>query len=450
VAAQVESLERQIGQAEAWRVDLAEAQKAHDSAEQQIAAREFEPAAQAELSVVAAKLADLGDPTELAQQRKMIDERLRELDKRLRERDKVDGQRHARQDELERAEVELAELPKLLAQIAELRRVIDENDFAHAIRQEGKELGDAIAALGYSPDAHTAAREHARDQERWTKEEQQLQLAEQRLEADRALLEKADELRARDVIEIERRTREDALLEQELRELPHTKLDADAKAEELRRARMGLQVAQKDLGEKQGYLQRAQKDADQLEKERLNERALAQRQGLFAELSEAFGKKGVQAMLIEWAIPQIEDEANRLLGRMTDNQMHLSFEMQRDTKKGDNVVETLEIKIADSLGTRVYDAFSGGEAMRVNFAVRIALSRLLASRAGARLETLVIDEGFGSLDALGRERMVEAITGVQDDFRRIIVITHIDELKDRFPVQIEVTKTLAGSRWELR
>jgi len=113
-------------------------------------------------------------------------------------------------------------------------------------------------------------------------------------------------------------------------------------------------------------------------------------------------------------------------------------------------VETLEIKIADALGTRAYDAFSGGEATRVNFAVRIALSRLLARRAGARLETLVIDEGFGSLDATGRERMVEAITSVQDDFKRIVVITHIDELKERFPAQIEVIKTPAGSRWELR
>ena len=167
------------------------------------------------------------------------------------------------------------------------------------------------------------------------------------------------------------------------------------------------------------------------------------------ELAEAFGKKGVQAMLIDTAIPQIEDEANRLLGRMTDNQMHLSLDTQRDTKKGDTV-ETLEIRIADALGTRAYDAFSGGEAMRVNFAVRIALSRLLARRAGARLETLVIDEGFGTLDASGRERMVEAITSVQEDFRRIIVITHIDELKERFPAQIEITKTPAGSRWELR
>jgi exonuclease SbcC len=448
-AAQADALEGQIRQAEAWRAERAEAQATHDSAEQQIAAREFEPAAQAELATVAAELAKLGDPSDLARQRKIIDERLRELDKRLRERDKVAGQRHARQDELDRAEVELGGRPALLAEVAELRRSIDENDFAHAIRHEGKQVGDAIDALGYRPEAHAAAREQARDLERWTREEQQLQLAEQRLEADRALLEKADELRARDAIEIERRTREDALLEQDLRELPRAQALVGEQARALADARRTLQAANNDLGEKRGYLKTAQDAADQLVRERENERALAQRQGLFAELSEAFGKKGVQAMLIEWAIPQIEDEANRLLGRMTDNQMHLSFEMQRDTKKGDTV-ETLEIKIADALGTRIYDAFSGGEAMRANFAVRIALSRLLARRAGARLETLVIDEGFGALDALGRERMVEAITGVQDDFRRIIVITHIDELKDRFPVQIEVTKTPAGSRWEIR
>ena len=151
-------------------------------------------------------------------------------------------------------------------------------------------------------------------------------------------------------------------------------------------------------------------------------------------------------MLIETAIPEIEREANALLGRMTDNQMHIAVETQRTTKK-DDLQETLEIKIADALGTRAYDAFSGGESFRVDFAIRIALSKLLARRAGARLETLVIDEGFGALDARGRERLVEAISSVRPDFRRILVITHIQELKDLFPTQIEITKTPEGSRW---
>jgi exonuclease SbcC len=81
----------------------------------------------------------------------------------------------------------------------------------------------------------------------------------------------------------------------------------------------------------------------------------------------------------------------------------------------------------------------------VNFAIRIALSRLLAHRANARLQALFIDEGFGTQDAQGRERLIEAIRSIQDDFERIFVITHIDELRDAFPNRIEVLKTPRGS-----
>ena len=150
-------------------------------------------------------------------------------------------------------------------------------------------------------------------------------------------------------------------------------------------------------------------------------------------------------MIIETAIPEIEEEANRILGRMTDGRMHVKFETQRDTRSGMGTIETLDIKIADELGTRSYEMFSGGEGFRVNFAIRIALSRLLAHRAGTRLQTLVIDEGFGSQDQDGRERIVEAIQAIQPEFEKILVITHLEDLRDRFPVRIEVTKTARGS-----
>ena len=70
---------------------------------------------------------------------------------------------------------------------------------------------------------------------------------------------------------------------------------------------------------------------------------------------------------------------------------------------------------------------------------------MLAQRAGARLQTLVIDEGFGTQDAFGRQRLIEAINTVRADFAKILVITHIDELKDAFPTRIEVQKTIKGS-----
>ena len=149
-------------------------------------------------------------------------------------------------------------------------------------------------------------------------------------------------------------------------------------------------------------------------------------------------------MLIDTAIPELDEHANELLTRMTDGRMHVKLEMQRP-RRGGGMAETLDIKISDELGTRSYELYSGGEAFRINFALRIALSRLLARRAGAKLQTLVIDEGFGSQDADGRDRLVDAIKAIQDDFEKILVITHIAELKDVFPVRIEVSKTPSGS-----
>jgi exonuclease SbcC len=184
--------------------------------------------------------------------------------------------------------------------------------------------------------------------------------------------------------------------------------------------------------------------AKQVDAKRAERQQLAEARGLYEELREAFGKRGVPAMMIEAAVPEIEAAANTLLARMTDGRMHVRFNMQRETQAGE-VRETLEIQIADELGTRAYELYSGGEAFRVNFAIRVALSQLLARRAGTQLQTLIIDEGFGALDASGREHLVEAINAAQQDFSRILVVTHIDELKDAFPARIEITKGPHGS-----
>ncbi|GAJ18363.1 unnamed protein product [marine sediment metagenome] len=65
------------------------------------------------------------------------------------------------------------------------------------------------------------------------------------------------------------------------------------------------------------------------------------------------------------------------------------------------------------------------------------------------LPTLVIDEGFGTQDSVGIEKIKEGINSIQDDFEKIIVITHIEELKDVFPARIEVVKTAGGSTLEV-
>jgi len=174
---------------------------------------------------------------------------------------------------------------------------------------------------------------------------------------------------------------------------------------------------------------------------------LARLEGHYRQLERAFGKDGVPALLIEQALPEIEDKANEILDRLSGGNMSVRFVTQAafKDKRRDDLKETLDIQISDDVGTRDYEMFSGGEAFRVNFAIRLALSEILAQRAGARLQTLVIDEGFGSQDAMGRQRLIEAINQVRKDFAKILVITHIDELKEAFPTRIEVEKTERGS-----
>ncbi|NBP00524.1 MAG: SMC family ATPase [Proteobacteria bacterium] len=162
------------------------------------------------------------------------------------------------------------------------------------------------------------------------------------------------------------------------------------------------------------------------------------------QVATALGKDGVQALLIEDAIPEIEQETNDLLARLTDNQAHISIESLKDLKKG-GTRETLDINISDSMGIRPYEMFSGGEAFRIDFALRIAISKLLARRAGTSLQTLIIDEGFGSQDDEGLSKIMDALYAIQNDFEKIIIVSHLPSMKEQFPVHFYIQKEAQGS-----
>ena len=70
---------------------------------------------------------------------------------------------------------------------------------------------------------------------------------------------------------------------------------------------------------------------------------------IYNQLREAFGKRGLQAMIIESAIPEVEAEANRLLSRMSEGRMSLRLETQREKVTG-GIAETLDIIISDEIG----------------------------------------------------------------------------------------------------
>lgn len=161
-------------------------------------------------------------------------------------------------------------------------------------------------------------------------------------------------------------------------------------------------------------------------------------------IAHATGKDGLQALLIEEAIPDIEHDSNLLLSKLTNNQTQLFIESLKDLKSG-GTKETLDIKISDNMGIRPYEMFSGGEAFRIDLALRIAISKLLAKKAGTALQTLIIDEGFGSQDEEGLSAIMDAMYKIQDDFEKIIVVSHLPAMKDQFPVHFIVEKKPQGS-----
>jgi DNA repair protein SbcC/Rad50 len=154
--------------------------------------------------------------------------------------------------------------------------------------------------------------------------------------------------------------------------------------------------------------------------------------------------------MIENVLPQLEAEANQILGRLSANQLHIQFVTQRTNRKSKlqtpKLVETLDILISDIHGTRPYETYSGGEAFRVNFAIRLALARLLAQRSGTALQLLIVDEGFGTQDEAGCDRLISSINAIAPDFACILTVTHMPHLKEAFQTRIEVYKTENGSQ----
>jgi DNA repair protein SbcC/Rad50 len=332
--------------------------------------------------------------------------------------------------------------------VSEIEERMARKDYAGAEQAELRNVEERIAALAYDAVRHESLRREAAELEKNEPAKHRLDEADRLIEQARGAVATAGiairELNAN----LATWTKAKAELLSQLDSLPGVLTDLAAVDAEHQGLVLRQRQARDLLVSSRERLNRClQLETQKVEKERLLQQA-AFEAGVYRELAEAFGKKGIQALLIEIALPEIESEANKLLARMTDNRMHVKFETQRETRKGD-VLETLDINIADELGTRSYEMFSGGEAFRINFAIRIALSRLLARRAGAPLPTLIIDEGFGTQDANGMEKLKEAITSVQDDFEKILVITHIEEFRDAFPVRIDVAKTPAGSTIEV-
>ena len=331
--------------------------------------------------------------------------------------------------------------------LKELGKILETGKYALEEQKRLSKLDKELEKLGYDVSAHDTAREREIELRPIEEEHTNLKSAK---EVSKQIESEITNLKS----EIKKREAEIKALEADYETAQANLEAAQAGAPDLDHAERELFRLREAENRTRSELGGAQQRVDVLETQRARRAAFEkgcdelQRQiGRHRTLERAFGKDGVPALLIEQALPQIEDKANELLDRLSDGQMSIRFATQTEykDKRRDDLRETLDIQISDAAGIRNYEMYSGGEAFRVNFAIRLALSKILAQRKGARLQTLVIDEGFGSQDTQGRQRLIEAINLVKNDFAKILVITHLDELKDAFPTRIEVEKTDRGS-----
>ncbi len=327
--------------------------------------------------------------------------------------------------------------------LAETERALRDKAFAEQERKALAELESAIAALGYDAEAHQNTRQQVGALRKFDIARHALDEAQANLPGSIESLHTSRQMLAERQDDIDAAAERMAALKQDLKSLPTLTTALNGAVASGKRLEDELRQAEIDQGVLENNISRCDRlEAETRSLEREHKR-LARDKSIYDELTLAFGKNGIQALVIESAIPQLQNDANELLGRISENRMHLKLELDESTS------EQLEIRIADELGTRDYLTFSGGEAFRINFALRIALSRLLARRSGAPLPVLFIDEGFGSQDRGGQERLTEAIQSIQDEFEKIIVITHIEQMKEAFPARIEVTKSGGGSTFRV-
>lgn len=348
-----------------------------------------------------------------------------------------------------------ARKPELQATIDQLQTKIRQGQTDSDCAKQIAELERHIAEIGYSSEQHNNLRLAVRQAQSWQLRYQQLLSAQQQYPQLQQRYQDLETSKTARLHELEKLASQIESITQELSATANP-------AEEIATLEAQIQVRRRQLDEKIVNLGRLEQLTLQLENLQIQHQqqqeqlqSCRKQQRVYQELAQAFGKNGIQALMIENVLPQLEAETNQLLSRLSANQLHVQFITQKSgrsgksTKKNAKLIDTLDILIADARGTRAYETYSGGEAFRINFAIRLALAKLLAQRAGAALQLLIIDEGFGTQDAEGCDRLIASINAIAGDFACILTVTHMPHLKEAFQARIEVNKTQQGSQINL-
>jgi len=159
---------------------------------------------------------------------------------------------------------------------------------------------------------------------------------------------------------------------------------------------------------------------------------------IWSALSDAFGKNGIQALIIENTLGSIESFANDMLSKM-QTRFIIELRTQKQLKSGEDR-EALDIIVYDNGTERPFESYSGGERTLINLSLRLSLSKTIGSLHGIKMQSLFLDEVLGALDEVNREEVVKVVAFLSRSFDQVFVISHTDEIKDMIDSSITILR----------
>ncbi len=136
---------------------------------------------------------------------------------------------------------------------------------------------------------------------------------------------------------------------------------------------------------------------------------------------------------------------SRIIPTLSEISSALFEELTEAKYNGMELDEEYNINVYDKGQKYPLDRFSGGEADLANLCLRLAISRVIAERSGSNINFLVLDEIFGSQDTIRKRNIMQTFTGLSKQFGQIILITHLEEVKDLMGNVIGIKERADGS-----
>lgn len=190
---------------------------------------------------------------------------------------------------------------------------------------------------------------------------------------------------------------------------------------------------------------------EKLEKMKLSKKLLDEKLvkiSVFDRLTKLLGKSGIQTVLLDTIIEDLEKTSNVILQSICNEPAIIVLETQRVGSDGSSTVETLDLKVKKDGNLQNFKSLSGGEKFRISLALRVAMSDISSRYGGSCLEFLLLDEVNSPLDRYGVETLfVNVIKSLEDKYK-ILTITHDENLKEKFENVINVTKINGESEIE--